>query len=137
VADRLTTPIVFFYWVFNAQIVNLYNDGVPERAFVGQVERVLGWGYSEATSTSVTVTVVSTERKLVDRGRESGSEIYAACCRKIIISRSACGDGSVEVPRNTHEKKNPRLLTGKCTVMSRCEGRTAARVLHPAIGITT
>ena len=81
-ADRLTTPIVLFYWVFNAQIVNLYNDGVPERAFVGQVERVLGWGYSEATSASVTITVVSTECKLVDRGRESGSEIYAACCRK-------------------------------------------------------
>jgi hypothetical protein len=37
--------------------------------------------------------------------------------------------GSVEYHQHT--------LTGSCTVMSRCKGRTAARVLHPAIGITT
>jgi hypothetical protein len=86
VTDRLVTPMVFC-WVIGAQIVNLYNDGVPEWALVARVERVLGCSYLEATSASVTETVVSTECKFVDRGREPGSEIYAACCR--IISRSA------------------------------------------------
>lgn len=86
VTDCLVTPMVLC-WVISAQIVNLYNYGVPKRALVARIERVLGRGYLEATSASVTITVVSAECKLVDRGREPGSEIHAACCR--IISRLA------------------------------------------------
>jgi hypothetical protein len=86
VTDRLVTPMVI-RWVISAQVVDLYNDGVPKRALEARIKRVLGCGYLEAASASVTETIVSTECKLVDRGREPGSEIYAACCRT--ISRSA------------------------------------------------
>jgi hypothetical protein len=87
-------------WVISAQIVNLHNDGVPERALEARIERVLGWGYLEATSASVTETAVSTECKFVDRGRESGSEVYAACCRIISVQRGRRG-----VPSPTQENK--------------------------------
>jgi hypothetical protein len=87
VADRLATKIVLRCWVIGAQIVNLYDDGVPEWALEARIEQVRGCGYLEATSASVTKTMVRTECKLVDRAREPGSEIYAACCRR--ISRSA------------------------------------------------
>jgi hypothetical protein len=72
--------------VIDAQIVNLYNDGVPERARKVRREQVRSWGYIEATSASVTETMVRTECKLVDRSREPGSEIDATCCRMILRS---------------------------------------------------
>jgi hypothetical protein len=123
VADSLATKIVLRCWVISAQIVNLHNDGVPERALIARIQHVGGWRYLEATSASVTKTMVGTECKLVDSSRKPGSEIYAACCKR--MSRSA------------YVPKISIMRTGSCTVMSRCEGRTAARVLHPAIGITT
>lgn len=74
--------------MIGAQIVDLYDDGVPKRAREVRIEKGLGWGDVEATSASVTETMVRTECNLVDGSREPGSEIHAACCRR--TSRSAC-----------------------------------------------
>ncbi len=85
VRDRLVTPMwVLWAWhcVIKAQIVDLYNDGMAVRPLEVRGKRVLGGGYFEAAPASVTVAVVRTKHELVDRRREPGRKIYAACCRR-------------------------------------------------------
>ena len=52
-----------------AQIVDLYDDGVPERARVRGRVWVGGWRYLEAASASATSSAVGTKCELVDRCR--------------------------------------------------------------------
>ena len=81
--NRLATPMCVrsrrVSWVvIEAQIVNLYYNGIPERALVFRLVWVLGWGYFEAAPASITETRVGTKRQLVDRRHESGQDLYAA-----------------------------------------------------------
>jgi hypothetical protein len=87
--DRLVTPMWvrrLWHWVIKTQIIDLYNDGLTERARKIGGKRVFCWGYLEAAPASVTETVVRTECKLVDRSREPRRKIYAARCRRMSCS---------------------------------------------------
>jgi hypothetical protein len=79
-----------FWIVIEAQIVNLYYDGLSERARVVQFVWVRGWGYVEAAPACVTVTRVGAERQLVDRRRKSGRDTYAAGCKESHAQRGLC-----------------------------------------------
>lgn len=74
------------------QIIDLYDDGVPERAREGGRVRIRGRGYLEAASASATSSAIGTECELVDRCRVPIHRL-AARCRK--ASRSA-GDNHDE-----------------------------------------
>ena len=69
-----------------AQIVDLHDDGVPERARVRGRVRVRGRGYLEAASASATSSAVGTKCEFVDRCRVPAHPLATRCRR---TSRSA------------------------------------------------
>ena len=71
--DALAAPLIVGV-AYGAQIVNLYDDGVPERASVLGRVRVLRRSDLEAASASAACGVVGTECKLIYR---SGVPIHS------------------------------------------------------------
>jgi hypothetical protein len=96
VGGPLRAPLIVVYIRDRAQIVNLYNDGLPKRARKRRRVRVIGWCYLEAAAASSTSTTVGTECELIDCSRVP---IHCLAARYRRTSRSACGPGRMDESR--------------------------------------
>ncbi len=96
IGGRLRAPLIVVYVPDRAQIVSLYDDGVPKRARKRSRVRVIGWCYPEAAAASSTSTTVGTECELIDCSRVP---IHSLAARYRRTSRSACGPGGMDESR--------------------------------------
>jgi hypothetical protein len=105
--DRLTTPLIVRV-PNRAQVVGLYDNGVPVRTLPRRRVWVIGGCYLEAAPASATCATVCTECELVDR---SGVPVHPSTARCKGRSYSVWSLKSyLEDGRITH-----RQLDNRCT----------------------